>query len=139
MIVDLGPFDGASQVFVRFHFQSDAEISNKGFYVDDMVLTASTGSEAYQFMSGTSMAAAFVSGIGALVLSLNPDYSIHGIKSAIVDSVDFDQDLTSRILSGGRVNAFNALALSQNLSFSQSSGQSSGSGGGGCFLGSLVD
>ena len=137
VVVDLGAYDGAPRVFVRLHFRSDAELSDLGFYVDDLNLRASTGGEAYQFMSGTSMAAAFVSGTGALVLSLNAGYSGSELKNIILDSVDLNQALGSRLISGGRVNAYNAMTLLQDLSRSPPSGQSGGSQGGGCFVNAL--
>jgi len=142
VVVDLGAYDGAPQVFVRFHFRSDAEMSDIGFYLDDLYFRASTGGEAYQFMSGTSMAAAMVSGTGALMLSLNPDLTGRDMKNIISGSVDLVPDLASKLLSGGRVNAYNALMLLQDPSFTMdgtAADQSSSAGGGGCFVDSLGD
>jgi len=136
-MVDLGTYDGAPRVLMRLRFRSDDRTAEKGFYVDDFMLSASVGEEAYQYMSGTSMAAAFVSGIGALMLSLNPDLNSREMKNIIAGSVDLDQDLRDELASGGRVNAYNALTRLEDLPLSDQSNFSSG-GGGGCFIITLV-
>jgi len=137
-MVDLGPYDGAPRVLMRLRFRSDNRTAEKRFYVDDFMLSASVGEEAYQYMSGKSMAAAFVSGIGALMLSLNPDLNSREMKNIIAASVDLDQDLRDELASGGRVNAYNALTRLEDQPLSDQSDGSSG-GGGGCFIITLVN
>ncbi|MCC7441097.1 MAG: S8 family serine peptidase [Bdellovibrionales bacterium] len=68
----------------------------------------------YGYMSGTSQATAFVTGIAALLLSRNPNLTPAEIKKLILDSVDPVPQLKSRVATGGRVNAHQALlALTQ--------------------------
>jgi len=85
---------------------------------------------AYQFGSGTSMAAAFVSGIAALLKSKNSSWSNLNIKTAITGSVDVKPSLSGKVLTKGRVNAAGAL----QVTISTSSSTGGGGGGGGCFI-----
>ena len=65
----------------------------------------------YGYMSGTSMATPFVSGIVALAASANPNLSPEQIKAAIIDGVDVLPGLNGKVSSSGRVNAAKTLAL----------------------------
>ena len=67
----------------------------------------------YGFMTGTSQATAFVTGIAALLLSENPRLRPEDIKAIIENSVSLVPGLEEKIKSGGRVNAFNALLTSR--------------------------
>jgi len=69
---------------------------------------------AYGIRDGTSMAVPHVSGIAGLILSKNPDVGYAEVKSAIIDTVDKISSVTNKIVSGGRVNAFNALQIVRN-------------------------
>ena len=113
---DLGPWDGSSQLFFRLHFKSDSADTDSGFYIDNLQLTAASQTESYQFMQGTSMAAAYVSGLAALILSEDDGLTPREIKTIIENSVDLNQNLLERVASGGRVNAYNALTLLRELS-----------------------
>ncbi len=63
----------------------------------------------YGFMTGTSQATAFVSGIAALLLSKDPTLTPARIKEIIRNSVDTYPDLKEKVAAGGRVNAKKAL------------------------------
>ncbi len=63
----------------------------------------------YGFMTGTSQATAFVTGIAALLLSKDPTLSPARIKEIIRGSVDEYADLKTKVAAGGRVNAKKAL------------------------------
>ncbi|MEA3415461.1 MAG: S8 family serine peptidase [Thermodesulfobacteriota bacterium] len=60
-------------------------------------------------MSGTSMAAPHVAGIAGLILSKNPWLDYSAVKSAILDTVDKIPGVSDKMVSGGRLNALNAL------------------------------
>lgn len=63
----------------------------------------------YGTMGGTSMSAPYIAGIAVLVKSVNPNYGYTEIKQVILNSVDILPSLTGKILTDGRVNAYNAL------------------------------
>ncbi len=66
-------------------------------------------SNSYGYMSGTSMAAAHVSGLAALILAENPSYSWYQVNFNILLTVDPVTSLDGLILTGGRINANSAL------------------------------
>jgi len=70
----------------------------------------SYNSTGYDCMSGTSMAAPHVTGVAALILSYNPNLTAVEVKAAILDNVVKDSRLSSYCVTGGRLNAFDAVA-----------------------------
>ena len=73
----------------------------------------------YVTMSGTSMAAPFVTGAIALLRDLHPNWSYQQVIGQVYGSVDPISSLKGKIKTGGRLNVFKAL------------GGSNGGGGGG--------
>jgi large repetitive protein len=63
----------------------------------------------YAFYQGTSMATPHVTGVAGLVASVDPSLTPAEIRRAIVNSVDKKSLLASKVLSGGRLNAFGAV------------------------------
>jgi subtilisin family serine protease len=63
----------------------------------------------YGYMTGTSQATAFVSGIAALLLSKNPKLTPIELKKLILDNVDRFPTLAGKVATSGRVNAFKSL------------------------------
>jgi subtilisin family serine protease len=63
----------------------------------------------YEEHSGTSMATPVVSGVAALILSVNPDLSVTDLRKRLLDSVDRLPALDGKVSSGGRVNAARAV------------------------------
>ena len=63
----------------------------------------------YGYMSGTSQATAFVTGMAALLLSKDPTLTPQKIRELIIASVDHKSQLEGRLASSGKVNAYNAL------------------------------
>src|SRR5205085_1542713 len=63
----------------------------------------------YEEHSGTSMATPEISGVAALVLSLNPDMPVKDLRERLLTSVDKLPALEGRIASGGRINAARAV------------------------------
>jgi subtilisin family serine protease len=62
----------------------------------------------YEQHSGTSMAAAFVTGVAALALSARPELSVDELRSLLLRSVDTVPGLRGKVATGGRINAAKA-------------------------------
>lgn len=63
----------------------------------------------YQYLEGTSAAAAHVSGVAGLLKAINPSLTNAEIKSIILDTADRLPSLSGKLVTGGRVNAQKAL------------------------------
>ena len=63
----------------------------------------------YQNMSGTSMATPHVAGLAALIKGAIPDATSAQVRSRIINGVDRSDYWSTRVSSGGRINAANSL------------------------------
>ncbi len=110
---DLGAYDGNSTFFIRFLFTSDNTVPDDGWYIDDVAIKVASstydGTE-YQYLQGTSMAAPHVSGLAALIHAQKPSLTNTEIKAAIENTVDIKSSLSGKVATGGRINAYSALA-----------------------------
>ena len=64
-------------------------------------------------MSGTSMATPHVSGVAALVKSVNPGLTNVQIKNIILNNVDVKSSLSGKVSTSGRLNAYKAVMAAQ--------------------------
>jgi subtilisin family serine protease len=74
------------------------------------ILTTALGNE-YERHSGTSMAAAVVTGVAALALAAHPGLSVDQLRSGLLRSVDKLPGLQGKVSTGGRINAAKAVDL----------------------------
>jgi len=63
----------------------------------------------YGSSSGTSMAVTFVSGVAGLIKAQHPNWIASQIKTDIISTVDQKSQLSGKVRSGGRVNAYSAV------------------------------
>ena len=80
-----------------------------GFCCDGICNPANHYSDGYHYMSGTSMAAPFVTGVAALCLSANPNLTPAQLKNIILGSATPETSLNGICVSGGRLNAYEAV------------------------------
>jgi subtilisin family serine protease len=65
---------------------------------------------AYQLMSGSSMAAGHVTGACALIRAVSPGIPVAAMKARLMDSVDLIPLMSGIVASNGRLNLFAAIA-----------------------------
>ena len=65
---------------------------------------------AYSSYNGTSMATPHVSGAYALLLASNPNWTVVEAKNALMESVDLEDALEGKCVTGGRLNIFKAIS-----------------------------
>ncbi|MGZ3652628.1 MAG: S8 family peptidase [Bdellovibrionota bacterium] len=65
----------------------------------------------YGYLTGTSQATAFVSGLAALILSENPSLKPYEVRDIIMKTADKLDSLRDKVASGGRINAYAALRM----------------------------
>lgn len=71
----------------------------------------------YLSLDGTSMAAPFVAGAAGLLLSSMPGLTIPQLRAALLDNVDPLPSLAGLMVTGGRLNLYNALSsITANIS-----------------------
>lgn len=75
--------------------------------------SGSPGNTNYAYMSGTSMATPFVSGMAALALRESPALSGYQLKNLILDSASPVNGLTAYVSSGKRINSLNLIEGAQ--------------------------
>ena len=74
-------------------------------------ITSTWPNKSYATLSGTSMAAPFVTGTAALLLAQNPTWTAAQVISRILATDTPDASLVGKTVSGGVVNAMAALGL----------------------------
>ena len=65
----------------------------------------------YGAYSGTSMAAPYVSAIAALCWVEDPNATVSQVRNAIIEGCDTNANLSGKVVSGGRVDAYNTLKI----------------------------
>jgi subtilisin family serine protease len=76
-------------------------------------IVSAVPANSYDSYSGTSMATPHVSGVAALVMAVDPTLSVSQLKQALLASVDKIPSLAGKTVTGGRLNARNALEFVQ--------------------------
>lgn len=96
----------------RFRLKSDYIITYDGVYIDDIGIGTVSGSNKYEYWSGTSMAAPHVTGAIALMAAKHPSEDIHRRINRILSGVDKTSFLNKKVSTVGRLNIDNSIRLS---------------------------
>jgi len=99
-------YDGTLQYSSNYGAKT-VDLAAPGSYI-----LSTTVNNGYSYMSGTSMAALFVSAVAAMVLSHFGDISLEEVKEILLSSVTPLDCLSETTLSGGMLNLANALSYS---------------------------
>jgi thermitase len=101
----------------RIGLETDDTDNFDGVYLDDFdvvcappIDTYTGAADEFDYDTGTSYSAPLVSGVAALVLSLDPSLSVADLKQRILSSVDPLPALAGKTVTGGRLNAAKAVA-----------------------------
>ena len=146
------PYDNVIAVAAMNRYGDLASFSNYGEESVDIAapgdgLSTTIPGGYSSWVSGTSFATPFVTGVAAMVISQTADLSYIGVRNALLDTTVMDGSYTQDLLlSGGCVNAYNALSAEESFDASSKSttvasaaqpgtaSGESGGGGGGCMI-----
>jgi subtilisin family serine protease len=104
---------------MRFRWVTDSSnfpVGNyDGCFIDylSLIRTSNGADERYNYMNGTSMAAPYVSGLAAQVMSYNSELTIEQVRDAVVNSGDSVASLAATTITGRRINARSALEAAE--------------------------
>jgi subtilisin family serine protease len=108
--VELG---AAGSRYYRYRLTSDASTTRNGVYIDNVRVACPGGpygSDDYQLLNGTSMASPHVAGAAAVLFSHKPSATVAEVKAALVDNGDPIAGLSTKTVSGRRLNLNAALS-----------------------------
>jgi len=109
--------DLSSSFYIGLGLLTDSTGNYDGVYIDDLSITRErvyVSGHTYETYEGTSMAAPYVSGVAGLLISQNPALKDYQTKALILNNVDEIPSLSGRVITGGRLNAYNALLRADN-------------------------
>jgi subtilisin family serine protease len=109
-VIAVGATTNTGERWSRSNYGSYIDLVAPGALIYSTYFDLNNLYHGYTYMSGTSMAAPFVSGVAGLLLSANPTLTTQELTDAMISSAEnlgaagWDADF-----GNGRVNAFNAL------------------------------
>ncbi|TKJ31079.1 hypothetical protein CEE39_07660 [bacterium (candidate division B38) B3_B38] len=90
------------------------DMAAPGAYIPTTMIM-SNGQDGYCLFAGTSAAAPIVSGVAALVLSVNPELTPFELKELLVESCQPVESIGDMVRSGGVVNAYRAVKKAMEI------------------------
>lgn len=111
-LITVGAINNQGELAMFSNYGSQVHVAAPGVFIYTTV--PSQSNDNYSISSGTSLAAPFVSGIAALILSVNSSLTADKIKSILMDNVNILDGLKGKIASGGIVDAYKALIAAKS-------------------------
>lgn len=111
-VIVVGAVDCNGQLIETSNYGGPTDVVAPG----DEIISTYPGNQ-YMYSTGTSMAAAFVSGVGALAWSNNLDLTPQEVRRILISNenvtlLDIDKD---KVMSRGMINAYKAVAASKQI------------------------
>lgn len=100
---------GASTATDTKYYSSNYGATSVDIFAPGVGIYTTNSSGGYGEFSHTSAATPFVSGVAALLLSYDPTLTTAELKSAIMNGADTVASLSGKCVTGGRLNALNAI------------------------------
>ncbi len=96
------------------HYSSNYGANTVDIAAPGSYILSTTTNNGYSYMTGTSMAAPFVSGAAALVASHSADVTLCDVKEILLSSATKSDALSGAVATGGMLNVGNALTFDLN-------------------------
>jgi autotransporter-associated beta strand protein len=111
-IISVAASDNRDQLWASSNYgRTRVDLAAPGFGI-----VSTLPADAYGPRTGTSMAAAYVTGVAALAVSVNRDLTVEDLKEALLAGVDPVTGLADRVATGGRLNAERTVRLAASQS-----------------------
>ena len=109
-IISVGAIDNNLELWIGDDFstnygQTSVDLFAPGYEIVSTYYNSTYNIVDYNYESGTSFAAPFVTGVAALILSIAPDLSISELKTTIFNNVTPILSLSNKCVTGGILNA----------------------------------
>ena len=98
-------FDGTPYISGNFGLSVDV-------YAPGCYILSTIPNNRFGYLTGSSIACPFVTGVCAMMWSINKNLNPQKIKKIITDTVDKNENLSGYCFSGGSINAYRALSAS---------------------------
>jgi subtilisin family serine protease len=125
-IVTVAAYDQSLRLLSTSNYGKQAvDIAAPGFRIKSASTKSIYRSKNYAYMSGTSQATAFVTGVAAIIKSQYSHLSHQDIKKIVLSSAEFRKQFSGKVATGGKLNAYRALKLADQYSKANGSKQKS--------------
>lgn len=106
-IIAVAASDASDQLWTSSNYgRSRVDLAAPG-----VTIVSTVPGNAYAARTGTSMAAAFVSGTAALAVSINPGLTVAALRATLLEGVDPKVAMSGKLATGGRLNAERTVRL----------------------------
>ena len=110
-IITVGAHDESNNLIAASNWGSKSvDIAAPGFRIKSAIPNNGAG-----FMTGTSQATAFVTGVVALVKSQFPEFNYQQVRNIIISSSLKAKSLKGKVLGGGKLDASRALVIATHV------------------------